>query len=70
MSRPFLASAETKISAGMSRVTGAAELNDEMGQYKRTGKKYFFGATVQVKNTAVLRFTGMYGQSIPISTVE
>jgi hypothetical protein len=26
MSRPFLASAETKISAGVSRVTGAAEL--------------------------------------------
>jgi hypothetical protein len=32
MSRPFLASAETKISAGVSRVTGAAELI-EMGQY-------------------------------------
>jgi hypothetical protein len=33
MSRPFLASAETKISAGVSRVTGAAELI-EMGQYR------------------------------------
>jgi hypothetical protein len=32
MSRPFLASAETKISAGVLRVTGAAELI-EMGQY-------------------------------------
>ena len=55
LSRQFWQSAETKISAGPSRITGPAELN-EMIQYphpsQSTRIKFFFSNMVEVAQTA------------------